>query len=113
VDPAARDYILETILNNYNEEGTILISTHLIADIEKILDQVIFLKDGQILKHAYVDDLREEKGKSIDQQFREMFHAQVYSERVLPESDYDRRGRQKDDDEFDAEPEDAGSSDRR
>lgn len=78
VDPAARDYILETIINNYNEEGTILISTHLIADIEKVLDQVIFIHEGQILKHAYVDDLREENGKSIDQQFRDMFHASVY-----------------------------------
>lgn len=78
VDPAARDYILQTIINNYNDEGTILISTHLIADIEKILDQVIFIKDGKILDHAYVDDLREENGKSIDQQFREMFQASVY-----------------------------------
>ena len=78
VDPAARDYILDTIINNYNEEGTIMISTHLIADIEKILDQVIFIKDGTILDHAYVDDLREENGKSIDQQFREMFSASVY-----------------------------------
>ncbi|MBQ9155679.1 MAG: ABC transporter ATP-binding protein [Eubacterium sp.] len=73
VDPAARDYILDTIINNYNDEGTIVISTHLIADIEKILDQVIFLKDGAIIDHAYVDDLREANGKSIDQQFRDMF----------------------------------------
>lgn len=78
VDPAARDFILDTILNNYNEEGSVLISTHLIADIEKIMDEVIFIKDGTILKHVAADDLREESGKSIDALFREMFHADVY-----------------------------------
>lgn len=78
VDPAARDFILDTILNNYNEEGTVLISTHLIADIEKIMDEVIFIKNGSIIKHASADDLREESGKSIDMMFREMFHADVY-----------------------------------
>lgn len=78
VDPAARDFILDTILNNYNEEGTVLISTHLIADIEKIMDEVIFIKNGNIIKHGSADDLREESGKSIDMMFREMFHADVY-----------------------------------
>lgn len=78
VDPAARDFILDTILNNYNEEGTVIISTHLIADIEKILDEVIFIQKGKILKHEWVDDLREQSGKSIDGLFREMFHADVY-----------------------------------
>lgn len=78
VDPAARDFILDTILNNYNEEGTVLISTHLIADIEKIMDEVIFIKNGSIIKHALADDLREESGKSIDMMFGEMFHADVY-----------------------------------
>lgn len=78
VDPAARDFILDTILNNYNEEGTVLISTHLIADIERILDEVIFIQKGSILRHAQVDDLREESGKSIDHLFREMFRSDVY-----------------------------------
>lgn len=81
VDPAARDFILDTILNSYNEEGTVLISTHLIADIEKIMDEVIFIKEGRILKHASADDLREESGKSIDALFREMFHSEVYKGR--------------------------------
>ena len=78
VDPAARDFILDTILNNYNEEGTVIISTHLIADIEKILDEVVFIQKGRILKHEWVDDLREQSGQSIDSLFREMFHADVY-----------------------------------
>ena len=78
VDPAARDFILDTILNNYNEAGTVIISTHLIADIEKILDEVIFIQKGKILKHEWVDDLREESGKSMDGLFREMFHADAY-----------------------------------
>ena len=73
VDPAARDYILSTILTNYNEEGTILISTHLISDIESVLDEVVFLKDGQILLHDSVDHIRQERGKSVDGVFREVF----------------------------------------
>lgn len=73
VDPAARDYILETILSNYDEEATILISTHLISDIENILDQVIFLKDGQIVLNTSVDSIREQQGKSVDALFREVF----------------------------------------
>ena len=78
VDPAARDFILDTILNNYNEEGTVIISTHLIADIEKIMDEVIFIKEGSIVTYKSADDLREESGKSIDALFREIFHTDVY-----------------------------------
>lgn len=73
VDPAARDYILDTILKNYNEEGTIILSTHLISDIEKILDDIIFLKDGQVVLHKTVDEIRDESGKSVDALFREVF----------------------------------------
>lgn len=73
VDPAARDYILDIILSNYDEDATILISTHLIADIENILDQVIFLKDGQIALVSSVDDIRQQQDKSIDALFREVF----------------------------------------
>lgn len=73
VDPAARDYILDIILSNYEEDATILISTHLIADIENILDQVIFLKEGQIVLNASVDHIREEQKKSVDSLFREVF----------------------------------------
>ena len=75
VDPAARDFILRTILTNYNEEGTVLISTHLIADIEKVLDEVILLKDGALMLHESVDRIREERGKSVDALFREIFRA--------------------------------------
>ena len=73
VDPAAREYILSTILNNYNEEGTILISTHLISDIETVLDEAVFLKDGQIVLHESVDSIRASKGMSVDSLFREVF----------------------------------------
>ena len=73
VDPAARDYILSTILTNYNEEGTVLISTHLISDIERVLDEVIFLKEGQVVLHDPVDMIREREGKSVDALFREVF----------------------------------------
>jgi len=73
VDPAARDYILGTILNNYNENGTILISTHLISDVEKILDDVVLIRQGQVMQAASVDEIRNEKGMSIDQLFREVF----------------------------------------
>lgn len=73
VDPAARDYILHTILNNYNEEATILLSTHLIHDIESILDQVIFIRQGQLVSNASVDEIRMEQGKSVDSLFREVF----------------------------------------
>lgn len=73
VDPAARDYILKTIIGNYNENATVLLSTHLISDIENILDEVIFLQYGQIRFHASVDDIRMKEGKSIDQLFREVY----------------------------------------
>ncbi|HHV65997.1 MAG TPA: ATP-binding cassette domain-containing protein, partial [Peptococcaceae bacterium] len=73
VDPAARDYILKTILSNYNESATVLISTHLIADIENILDYVVFINQGQIVFTSTVDEVRKEKGKSVDALFREVF----------------------------------------
>ena len=73
VDPAAREYILQTILANYNENATLLISTHLISDIENILDHVLFLKNGQLALNASVDEVRAEYGKSVDAIFREVF----------------------------------------
>lgn len=73
VDPAARDYILDTILGNYQENATIIISTHLISDIEKVLDDIIFLKDGQVVLTKTVDEIRGENGKSVDALFREVF----------------------------------------
>ena len=73
VDPAARDFILETILNNQSGDSTILISTHLIQDIEKLLDEVIFLRNGQILMHDSADNIRQTHDKSIDEMFREVF----------------------------------------
>ncbi|MGN0315378.1 MAG: ABC transporter ATP-binding protein [Fusicatenibacter sp.] len=73
VDPAARDYILSTILNNYDENATILISTHLIADVENILDEVLFLRDGQLKLQASVEDIRTHQGTSVDALFREVF----------------------------------------
>lgn len=73
VDPAARDYILHTILTNYNDKATILLSTHLIQDIENILDEVIFIKEGNIVCHKDADALRTEKGQSVDEIFREVF----------------------------------------
>lgn len=73
VDPAARDYILQTILSNYGEDSSILISTHLITDIEKVLDEVLFLQNGCIVLSGAVDDIRAEHGKSIDGLFREVF----------------------------------------
>lgn len=73
VDPAARDYILNTIIGNYSENAAVLISTHLIADIEQVLDEAVFLRDGQIMLHKSVDEIREEDGKSVDDLFREVF----------------------------------------
>ena len=73
VDPAARDYILRTILTNYNPEASILLSTHLISDIENILDEVIFLKNGSVVLQSSVEDLRDNVGKSVDTYFREVF----------------------------------------
>ena len=73
VDPAARDYILSTILNNYDENATILISTHLISDVENILDDVVFIQNGQIRLCDSVDNIRFNQGKSVDTLFREVF----------------------------------------
>lgn len=73
VDPAARDYILQTIITNYNENASVLISKHLISDIENVLDDVIFIQNGHIRLHASVDDIREQEGKSVDALFREVF----------------------------------------
>ena len=72
VDPAARDYILNTILSNYSEDASVLLSTHLIADIERVLDEVIFLKNGVMTLHESVDTIREEHGKSVDMLVREV-----------------------------------------
>lgn len=77
VDPAARDYILSTIINNYNEEGTVVISTHLIADIERVLDEVVFLRNGKVVRHEAVDDIKEKEGKSIDDVFKDTFRMGV------------------------------------
>jgi len=73
VDPAAREFILNTIIRNYNEDGTVLISTHLISDIEKVLDDVVFLDRGRVVRVQGVDSIREEEGKSVDELFREVF----------------------------------------
>ncbi len=73
VDPAARDYILETIINNYSENAAVLISTHLISDIENILDEVVFLQNGCVRDVISVDDIREKHEKSVDAYFREVF----------------------------------------
>ena len=73
VDPAARDYILRTILQNYNEEAAVLISTHLIQDVESTLDRALFLKEGTLVLNDTVDNIREQRGKSVDALFREVF----------------------------------------
>lgn len=73
VDPAARDYILSTIIKNYNQDATVVISTHLISDIERVLDDVVFLKNGEVVLLSTVDDIREGKGKSVDALFRGVF----------------------------------------
>ena len=73
VDPATRDYILNTIISNYAEDSTVIISTHLIADIEKILDEFILIKNGNVVMQTSVDELRESQGKSVDEYFREVF----------------------------------------
>lgn len=73
VDPATRDYILDTILTNFNEGASVIISTHLIADIERILDEVIFIDKGKIILQSDSDELRQKEGKSIDEIFRRMF----------------------------------------
>lgn len=76
VDPAARDLILDTIINNYNPESTVIISTHLIADVERVLDEVIFLREGHVILQNQADDIRDREGKSVDELFRTMFRAQ-------------------------------------
>ena len=73
VDPATRDYILDTIIRNYNPEAAVVISTHLIADVEQVLDDVIFINQGKIVLQSSVDAIREEHGMSVDQYFREVF----------------------------------------
>ncbi len=73
VDPATRDYILRTIISNYNEDAVVIISTHLISDVESVLDDVVFLKDGRVVLHKVADEIREEKGESVDKLFREVF----------------------------------------
>ena len=73
VDPAARDYILNTIISNYEENATVIIATHLIADIEQVLDEVIFINQGKIALQSTVDDIREQEGKSVDSLFREAY----------------------------------------
>jgi len=73
VDPATRDYILDTILTNFNEGASVIISTHLIADIERILDEVIFIDKGKIILKSDSDELRKKENGSIDEIFRRMF----------------------------------------
>ena len=73
VDPATRDYILDTIIRNYNPEAAVMISTHLIADVEQVLDDVIFIDRGRVVLQSSVDQIREERGMSVDQYFREVF----------------------------------------
>ena len=73
VDLAARDYILNTIITNYNPEASVIISTHLISDVEQILDEVVMIKNGHLVMHKSVDQIREEEGKSVDELFREVF----------------------------------------
>ena len=73
VDPAARDYILETIISSYNREASIIISTHLIADVESVLDDFAFISNGHVVLGGSANDLRREKNMSIDEYFREVF----------------------------------------
>ena len=73
VDPATRDYILSTIIGNYDPEAAVVISTHLISDVEKVLDEVIFINQGHVVLQSSVDEIREEKGMSVDALFREVF----------------------------------------
>ena len=77
VDPAAREFIMRTILTNYSEDGTVLISTHLILDVEQVLDEAVFLRQGEVVLHESVDSIRERTGGSVDQLFRDMFRAQL------------------------------------
>ena len=74
VDPASRDYILQTILKNFDKGATLLISTHMIADIEKILDEIVIIDEGEIIEHAEADELRSREKCSIDEYFRRKFY---------------------------------------
>ena len=73
VDPAARDYILRTILNNYDRNASVLISTHLISDVETVLDEVLFMRQGKLILYSSAANVREKQGKSVDAYFREVF----------------------------------------
>ena len=73
VDPAARDYILNTILTNYSRDASVILSTHLIEDVEPVLDEAVFLKNGKVFAHRSVEELRETEGMSVDAYFREVF----------------------------------------
>ena len=73
VDPATRDYVISTIINNYNPDATVLISTHIISDIEPVLNEALFIDRGQVVLHKTVDEIREEKEMSVDALFREVF----------------------------------------
>lgn len=73
VDPATRDYILRTIISNYNEDALVIIATHLISDVESVLDDVVFIKEGRVVLHKPAETIREETGESVDQLFREVF----------------------------------------
>ena len=73
VDPAARDYILNTIITNYDPSATVLISTHLISDVERVLDEFLFLYQGKVIRSGNADETREKTGKSLDELFREVF----------------------------------------
>lgn len=89
VDPAAREYILNTILINYSPEATVIISTHLISDVEKVLDEVILLKDGQLVCYDTVDHIRETQGKSVDALFREVFRTVPFGAQKGDDSKWD------------------------
>lgn len=73
MDPAARDYILRTILGNYREDALVVISTHIISDIESIIDDVVFVKEGRVVLHEAAEDIREQMGESMDALFRKEF----------------------------------------
>ncbi len=73
VDPATRDYVISTIINNYNKDASVLISTHIISDIEPVLDEAIFINRGELILHMTVDDIRSEYGMGVDRYFREVF----------------------------------------
>lgn len=123
VDPAAREYILGTIINNYNEDGTVIISTHLISDIERILDEVIFIREGKILCHEGVDEMKEREGKSVDEVFRDYFRMTAYQGYRDPErearektvynagrKDFEKRGSKEEKKEEEKEEEKGGET---